>query len=205
MVDTKNFKQLPKHPPTREKQLPFSKHDFEDELKNEFAWEDMPISSSVPNNLFLSPSEPEIAVATNARPFEVIEERRFAPNNDPYMQVDNRMSQHLGRIYMAKQDDYRAIKQLLESQVPLDFILAGIDFTFANFSDRKINSFGYCAKVITQQWAREMVKHEDVKPIDWLEAMETEGNFQRPSSSRVQLPVTERQDKYGAFYNLFPG
>ncbi len=204
MDDEKNSIQLTEYTSLGAKQMSFSKYEIPGEQKNKFAWKEPSMTPLEPFIPFHSSSELETAAACTEISNST-DRRPLIPDNGPYVQVDKRMSQHLGRIYIAKQDDYRAIKQLLGSQVPLDFILAGIDFTFANFGDREINSFGYCAKVITQQWALEKAKREDVRPIDRREALEAEGNLQRPRTSKAQLPVTERHDKYETFYNLFLG
>ncbi len=185
-------------------QLVFSKIGIEYEQKKEFSREEQYKGPMKPITPISAPSEPEVA-STSIAPRQGIERYGAPFADDPFVQVDNRMSQHLKRIYIAKQEDYRAIRQLLDSQVPLGFILAGIDYTFANFGDRKINSFGYCMKIITQRWALEKEKQEDVSPIDWRDVLEIEGNFQLSRWGKEQLPVTEHHDKYEAFYNLFSG
>lgn len=87
--------------------------------------------------------------------------------DDPYMAIDQRMTMHLGRPYFAKGNDYRALKELAASGVPMDFILAGIDYTFTAFADRRPRSFAYCAEVIKQRWAAELAKRAPVETVNW--------------------------------------
>lgn len=188
-----------------ENELAFTNLDYLNEHKNKSVQAEPLMSSIEPTVSPFSPSGLEVA-ATQTGVFRPVGKQQLIPNNDPYAQVDNRMSQHLGRIYMAKQEDYRAIKQLLENQVPLDFMLAGIDYTFANFGNREINSFGYCAKVITQQWALEIAKQAEVKPLIWDETLKKVSS--RTHSDHTQGnggQVTVRHDKYETFYSMFPG
>ncbi|SDX04698.1 Helix-turn-helix domain-containing protein [Alicyclobacillus hesperidum] len=132
---------------------------------------------------------------------------------DPYLAIDQRMTMHLGRPYIAKENDYRAIKQLLESGVPMEFILAGIDYTFATFADRRPRSFAYCAEVIKDRWACELAKRTPVEVVNWAEyredcaAPQVSQPSQRPSRSRTSQPSRKapiRDERYEAFYALFP-
>jgi DNA-binding MarR family transcriptional regulator len=129
-------------------------------------------------------------------------------SGDPYVAVDDRMMQHLGRPYIAKENDYRAIKQLLASGVPIDFILDGIDYTFATFAHKNIRSFAYCAEVIKQRWACELAKRQEVDAVDWNEYQPA--NPVKPSgrTNRRQAvgnkKVHQRDERYAAFYELFP-
>ncbi|WP_029421813.1 helix-turn-helix domain-containing protein [Alicyclobacillus macrosporangiidus] len=124
---------------------------------------------------------------------------------DPYLAVDYRMMQHLGRPYIARENDYRAIKQLLDSGVPLDFILDGIDYTFATFAHKKIRSFAYCAEVIKQRWACELAKREAAVAIDWS-AYRTSNDRRSTKKSGQAMETQEvvRDERYRAFYELFP-
>ncbi|MCL6631586.1 MAG: hypothetical protein K6T63_03060 [Alicyclobacillus herbarius] len=117
------------------------------------------------------------------------------------------MMQHLGRPYIAKENDYRAIKQLLASGVPIDFILDGIDYTFATFADKHIRSFAYCAEVIKQRWACELAKRQEVDTVNWAEyqpakppTTSSRTNCKQPRRTRA----AKRDERYEAFYQLFP-
>ncbi|WP_067929586.1 helix-turn-helix domain-containing protein [Alicyclobacillus shizuokensis] len=127
--------------------------------------------------------------------------------NDPYLAVDYRMMQHLGRPYIAKENDYRAIKQLLASGVPIDFILEGIDYTFATFADKHIRSFAYCAEVIKQRWTCELVKRQEVEAVNWAEYQPAKSatTTSRPTRNQPRRTrATKRDERYEAFYQLFP-
>ncbi|MBF8376483.1 transcriptional regulator [Alicyclobacillus mali] len=137
----------------------------------------------------------------------------WTSEDDPYIAIDQRMMMHLGRPYIAKENDYRAIKQLLESGVPMDFILAGIDYTFATFADRRPRSFAYCAEVIKERWAAELAKRQPVEAVNWVEYCQDSAKRQpSPSPQRTSKPRTSqparkeriRDERYAAFYELFP-
>jgi hypothetical protein len=127
-------------------------------------------------------------------------------DEDPYLAVEYRMMQHLGRPYIAKENDYRAIKQLLANGVPLDFILDGIDYTLTTFADKNIRSFSYCAEVIKQRWACELAKREAAVAMDWS-AYRT-SNDRRSTGTKIgqatQTQGVARDERYRAFYELFP-
>lgn len=139
------------------------------------------------------------------------------PKVDPYTAIDARMQRHLGRTYTAKEKDYRLIRQLLDSGVSLDFILAGIDYTFSISKEKKINSFAYCAEVIKQRYVLELTKHAEVSPISWDEVVTTtrhkemsresenarRRNRVAPRSNSTRAAAT-RDERYKAFYDLFP-
>nr|WP_242549386.1 helix-turn-helix domain-containing protein [Alicyclobacillus mali (ex Roth et al. 2021)] len=133
--------------------------------------------------------------------------------DDPYMAIDQRMTMHLGRPYFAKGNDYRALKELTASGVPMDFILAGIDYTFATFADRRPRSFAYCAEVIKERWAAEIAKRQPVKAVNWAEYREhcvkpqPSPSPHRTSRTRTSQPARKeriRDERYAAFYALFP-
>ncbi|ACV59956.1 helix-turn-helix domain-containing protein [Alicyclobacillus acidocaldarius] len=133
--------------------------------------------------------------------------------DDPYMAIDQRMTMHLGRPYFAKGNDYRALKELTASGVPMDFILAGIDYTFATFADRRPRSFAYCAEVIKERWAAEIAKRQPVKAVNWAEYREhcvkpqPSPSPHRTSRTRTSQPTRReriRDERYAAFYELFP-
>ncbi|WP_304459041.1 helix-turn-helix domain-containing protein [Alicyclobacillus sendaiensis] len=133
--------------------------------------------------------------------------------DDPYMAIDQRMTMHLGRPYFAKGNDYRALKELTASGVPMDFILAGIDYTFATFADRRPRSFAYCAEVIKERWVAEIAKRQPVEAVNWAEYREHCAKPQpspsphRTSRTRTSQPTRRehiRDERYAAFYALFP-
>lgn len=129
---------------------------------------------------------------------------------DPYAAVEHRMSKHLSRPYNGQANEYRVLKQLLESGVPIDFVLTGIDYTFSTYTDRGIRSFAYCAEVIKRLWASEMAKQDVVEPIDWLHQSpkaET-GERDRKSCQQLRQRTTKKapakDERYENFYKLFP-
>ncbi|TDY42140.1 hypothetical protein C7445_11812 [Alicyclobacillus sacchari] len=131
--------------------------------------------------------------------------------DDPYITIDQRMTMHLGRPYFAKGNDYRALKELTASGVPMDFILAGIDYTFAAFADRRPRTFAYCAEVIKQRWAAELAKRAPVETVNWSEYREDcakpQSSSQRTSRPRTSQSIRKervRDERYAAFYALFP-
>ena len=133
--------------------------------------------------------------------------------DDSYMAIDQRMTMHLGRPYFAKGNDYRALKELTASGVPMDFILAGIDYTFATFADRRPRSFAYCAEVIKERWAAEVAKRQPVEAVNWAEYREhcvkpqPSPSPHRTSRTRTSQPTRReriRDERYAEFYALFP-
>ncbi len=92
--------------------------------------------------------------------------------------VEIRMIQHTGKRFIVKREDYKALKQLLASGIPLDFILTGIDRAFERNPD--ISTFRYCAKVITDLWGKELAKRESVAPIDFPHAKRTRAASDNP-------------------------
>lgn len=134
---------------------------------------------------------------------------------NPYAELEFYMQRNLGRPYIAKENDYRAMKELLTSGVPLDWILSGVDrvFEMRDDSKKRIHGFAYVAEVLKDEWAKELVKSEEnVQPIDFKKRMQ---NGQRDISSsstiKTRRPTTdsytavmERDPRYEAFYRLFP-
>lgn len=126
------------------------------------------------------------------------------PNDDPYTQVNLRMRSHTKNPqYRPKEGDYSCLNKLLKSQVPLDFILRGIDFTFSIDSSKTIQSFAYCAKIIAQQWALELEKQADVEPIDFkVQKQQQRETILKKEAKQVN---SQRDERYSNFYELFPG
>ena len=121
--------------------------------------------------------------------------------------VDRRMGEKLLRPYMTKGGEYQTIVDFLASGIPPQFILNGIDYTFDHFSDKHPNSFAYCGKIIAQLWANELEKAAPPQPIDWTA-------YQQPAQRRPSRQIrnslgstgqkSERDERYSAFYELFP-
>ena len=127
--------------------------------------------------------------------------------NDVCDAVDRRMAYHRGYWSIAKQGDYHAIVGLRAEGIPDEFILQGIDYTFEHFADKHPNSFAYCAKIIHQLWANEREKLAPPEPMDGSLAPASPG----PSSHRTRPPRSspttkgkKRDERYAAFYELFP-
>jgi hypothetical protein len=80
-------------------------------------------------------------------------------------EIELRMMQHTGKQYIMRPDEVLEIRRLLASQVPLDFILAGIDHTFNRAKGRKISRFSYCVEVIKDLWQVELAKRQPVAPL----------------------------------------
>ncbi|QSO48681.1 MarR family transcriptional regulator [Alicyclobacillus mengziensis] len=120
---------------------------------------------------------------------------------DPYEAIELRMRNHVDYPYTSKQRDYEALNELLEHQVPLHFILDGIDYTFAQYPTKRINSFAYCAEVIKQRWGTETAKR------NWAQDDRNKGYvpFERPVPRQVRRSEKPAKDpRYKAFYDLFP-
>lgn len=62
-------------------------------------------------------------------------------DNDPFEQIELAMMTNMGRPYIAKRDDYIAIKRWLTSQVPLSWIIDGIHRVFSQRPGATIRSF----------------------------------------------------------------
>lgn len=135
--------------------------------------------------------------------------------NDAYVEIEICMQQHMQRPYIAKENDYRAIKQLLASEVPLDWILEGIERVFSIRAENasRIRSFSYVAEILKDDWAKELVKRdESVDPIDFKTRANSSQNGYQSShrinkAGRATDPYTQslsRDERYTAFYRLFP-
>ncbi|GMA59508.1 hypothetical protein GCM10025858_40120 [Alicyclobacillus sacchari] len=116
----------------------------------------------------------------------------WTSDDDPYITIDQRMTMHLGRPYFAKGNDYRALKELTASGVPMDFILAGIDYTFAAFADRRPRSFAYCAEVIKQRWAAELAKRTRSRPSTGRSIGKTAPSLNRRRIGQAELAHPNR-------------
>ena len=131
------------------------------------------------------------------------ERSKLGGTPDPYDAVDFCMRKHANDLYAAKKRDYEAINELLENGIPLNFILAGIDYTFTQYPTKKINTFVYCARVIKERWEVETAKR--IWPENLMsEEQQTDFPNKSPAqrSKRTQSP--KRDERYKAFYELFP-
>ena len=191
---------------------------------NDFAWKDpidvppQSIECAVPDDT--APPCPQlhapIASTTPVQPTTPTPSAVLAANeglpasptlNDVCDAVDRRMAYHRGYWTIAKQGDYHAIVGLRAEGVPDEFILAGIDYTFEHFSDKHPNSFAYCAKIIKQLWDNEREKLAPPEPMDvsTLQAQQGPSHRTRPHrSSPTPTKGKKRDERYSAFYELFP-
>ncbi len=185
---------------------------------NDLAWKDQ-VDCAVPDDISLSPSlqsHAPIACTTPAQPnvpapsAVSVADGGLPPSptlNDVCDAVDRRMSQRRGHWTIAKQGDYQAIINLRAQGVPDEFILTGIDYTFDHFAEKKPSSFSYCAKIIKQLWDNECEKLAPPEPIDWTAYQQP---TQRRSSRQIRNSLgstgakSERDERYSAFYKLFP-
>lgn len=120
---------------------------------------------------------------------------------DPYEAMELRMRAHVNYPYTSKQADHEALNQLLEHRIPIRFILSGIDYTFAQYPTKRINSFAYCAEVIKQRWNAETAKR------NWDNENHSKvlGSFERPAIRQARRSDKPARDpRYKAFYDLFP-
>lgn len=85
--------------------------------------------------------------------------------------------------YHPKEKDTVLMHRLLESAVPIDFILHTLDNIFKERPKTPINAFAYCEPIITERWANELAKSESVAPID----------FMGPAANIVAAPKQSRQ------------
>lgn len=121
---------------------------------------------------------------------------------DPYQAVEWHMRRYVPK-YTTSKGDTRSVQALLNQGIPLDYVLAGIEYTFAQYPDKYIHSFSYIAKVILDRWSVEM----DRKSLS--ERSTSLSKKRRPSrepSSTVQTKhkMAERDERYKNFYDLFP-
>lgn len=122
---------------------------------------------------------------------------------DPYEAVESRMRRHVDDSYVAKRRDYDALNELLENEIPLRFILAGIDYTFTQYPTKKINSFVYCAQVIKERWQVETAKRSWPEK-SMSEEQQTDFPDKSPTQRAKRMPSQKRDERYKAFYELFP-
>lgn len=135
--------------------------------------------------------------------------------SNPYAEIEFCMQRHMKRPYIAKENDYRSLKQMLNSQVPLEWILAGIDRVFAERGEKavRIRSFSYVAEILKDEWAKELVKREEIiDAIDFKRRAKISQNGYGASyrMKRVNAQAdphrqtATRDERYAAFYRLFP-
>lgn len=155
----------------------------------------------------LPASSTRVSVVDKPNPFQ-------SSKTDAYSEIEARMQMHMGRPYIAKQKDYIAIKEFLVSDIPLDWILSGIDRVFASRPDTRdrIRGFAYVAEVLKDDWACELAKQAPVQPIHFEHRTP---NTQPPNfgsgTMSTKRPTTDpytarpvRDERYEAFYRLFP-
>lgn len=75
-------------------------------------------------------------------------------------EIEDRMRMRMGEgRYILVGEDFRLAKVLLDSGIPLPFVLDGIDWAFQNYRPKypkdKIRSFAYCHRVIEKLWRAE--------------------------------------------------
>ena len=166
---------------------------------------DMPANITVPSDTQVVTYDTQLPTSTPPS--------AWTNEDDSCMAIDQRMTMHLGRPYFAKGNDYRALKELTASGVSMDFILAGIDYTFATFADRRPRSFAYCAEVIKERWAAEVAKRQPVEAVNWAEYREhcvkpqpspSPHRTSRTRTSQLTRRERIRDERYAAFYALFP-
>lgn len=107
---------------------------------------------------------------------------------DPYKAVEDRMSMHMGKPFVVKGEGYHALKTLIESEVPLQFILEGVDVAFER--NKQVSAFQYCAKVIEGLWTDEIAKNKPVQRFDW----QVKAHARRAESKEPQLPAAYFND-----------
>lgn len=133
--------------------------------------------------------------------------------------------------YHPKEKDIVLMHRLLDSHVPVDFIMYTLDDIFSERPNTPINAFAYCEPIIAERWANELAKSKSVEPIEFNQVMATEAPTPRERKARPgknannakstkrhydlyaehnspeiyqRYQETGRDERYEAFYALFP-
>ena len=129
---------------------------------------------------------------------------------NPYTEIEFLMQKNLVRPYIAKENDYRAIKELLVSDVPLDWILGETQRQFDLRPDcrHKARSFGYMAEILKDSWQCELAKKAPVEPLDFESYRTSSSRRQQKRAGRPETKATPtapvQDERYANFYRLFP-
>jgi len=119
---------------------------------------------------------------------------------DPYQSVEWHMRRYVSN-YTTSPGDTKSVQYLVQHGIPLDYLLAGIDYAFAQYPDKDIHSFSYIAKIIMDRWAVEMDRQSLSNTVP-LKRGEPSRN--RSSARENKRKVAVRDERYKNFYDLYP-
>lgn len=122
---------------------------------------------------------------------------RTSPTVNPYDELEHIMRVRMVKPnYILKTTEYQAVQELLQKEIPLDFILDAVGFAFdykQKHDGEKIQSFSYCVPVIERLWSAELAKNQ------------FKAEFQVSATNARDGPIQKQRDeRYSAFYQLFP-
>lgn len=119
---------------------------------------------------------------------------------DPYQAIEWHMRRYVPK-YTTSSGDTKSIQHLVKQGIPLDYLLAGIDYAFVQYSDKNIHSFSYIAKIIMDRWAVEVDRQSLSNTVP---PKQGEPSRSRSSARENRRKVAERDERYKNFYDLFP-
>lgn len=120
--------------------------------------------------------------------------------SDPYQAVEWHMRRYVPK-YTASKGDTRSVQDLFNQGIPLDYVLAGIEYSFAQYPDKDIHSFSYIAKVILDRWSVEMDR-QSLSETSTSATKRRKPSYRR--SGETKRKIAERDERYKNFYDLFP-
>ena len=157
----------------------------------------------------------------------------YSDTHDPFTLIERQMIANAPHKKLRlKERDNIAIKRLLQSDVPLQFILSTIDQVYDERPYTTISAFTYLAPIIIERWAKEVAKITPVELINFNEVQKQSVNHKktqntgRYKNSHSQSSTGKRssqlqhgqrsgeiygdphkksiEQQYSAFYELFP-
>lgn len=122
----------------------------------------------------------------------------------PFKQIEERFIARRARGIDLSADDIVVIQQLLDDEIPVETILAGIDDAFANYKPRfrndRVKSMSYCDPVIRERHyrdtARKGVKHH---------AETDRGSGGLPGSPAAGIGSEQESEGGGGYFGQFAG
>ena len=163
----------------------------------------------------------------------VSEQKTVSDTHDPFTLIERQMMANApDKKLRLKERDNIAIKRLLQSDVPLQFILSSIDQVYEERPYTTISAFTYLEPIIIERWAKEVAKMTPVELIDFNEVQKQSVNRKKTqntgryksghpnskaSKRSSQLQHGQRsgeiygdphkksiEQQYSEFYDLFP-
>ena len=104
----------------------------------------------------------------------------YSDTHDPFTLIERQMIANAPHKKLRlKERDNIAIKSLLQSDVPLQFILSTIDQVYEERPDTTISAFTYLEPIIIERWAKEVAKMTPVELIDFNEVQKQSVNIKK--------------------------